>query len=414
MSGNHDLKLFFKNLTFLTLFYFGAFVLLQIFSYYFLNGRWLLNVDSFLNADAEHYYYISQRGYEGFRFAFFPLFPLLWKLIGVGIFPIVLLNTLLFLICFSAITSLFKIENKTELILLASFPCFIFMFIAYTEALFFLFSTMLLLGLKKNNPGLVCFGIFFCGLTRPTAAVFIPAIILTIYFGSQPVREKISKGFLYSLFALLGLGAAIIIQRLMADEWLSFFEVQKGWGNELRIPKLPFTSWAGGKIVRLDASALLVGFFAAAFLVKTLAAKLNGKHRTIPPEAVFSISYLAGVSILILLFRGGSFFSLNRFVFATAFFIVAFMYFLSSYSFSYKEVGIFIVISAIFWLLFASYVHIQYLLKFFVLSLYLAMYFLLNNKNIKLKRVVTFGIIIINSILLMYFYYRYLTNEWVG
>lgn len=60
-----------------------------IISLRFLFFRELLNIDNFLNWDAEHYNWIKDNGYEGFRIAFFPLFPLLWKLLHVDTFGIV-------------------------------------------------------------------------------------------------------------------------------------------------------------------------------------------------------------------------------------------------------------------------------------------------------------------------------------
>lgn len=414
MEEKIDSKIFYKNFFILLSYYLGAFIVLQSFAYLFLNSNWLLTRRAFLSADAEHYYYISQHGYEGFRVAFFPLFPFLWKITGDGVLLITIINSIVFLLSFSALTALFKIKKPIELLLLASIPCLMFMFIAYTEALFFLFGTMLLIGLKKNMPVLVCLGILFCGLTRPSATVFLPAILFTVYLSQTSIKKKVIQGILFSLSALLGLGTTLIIQHSYTGKWFSFFEEQKGWGNELRIPELPFKSWAGGQIVRLDATALLVGFFALVILIKILFQKIKKQKIELAPEIIFSISYLAGIALLILAFRGGSFFSLNRFVYATPFFTVALVHFIRSYSFTLGQIGIFFFVSSLFWLLFGSYVHIQYLLKFELMSLFLAGYFLLNNQNKNLRQAATITIFSVNTILLMYFYYRYLINDWVG
>jgi hypothetical protein len=277
-----------------------------------------------------------------------------------------------------------------------------------------MFGTMFLMGLKKNIPVLVSIGILFCGLTRPSATVFIPAILLTVYLNDESIKGKITKGIIYSLFALLGLGITLIIQHSYTGEWFSFFEAQKGWGNELQIPTLPFKSWAGGQIVRLDASALLVGFFSLAFIVKIILKKLKTLKQEITPDIIFSISYLAGITLLILFFRGGSFFSLNRFIYATPFFLIALIYFCRNYSFTFKQIGIFFLTSTLFWLLFGSFVHIQYFLKFVLLSLFLTTYLFLNNQNKYVKKAAWFFVLIINSTLLMYFFYRFVNNEWVG
>lgn len=390
------------------------FLLLLSFCFLFPEYKLLFTNNALLNFDAQHYYYISQHGYEGFRAAFFPLFPLVWKMTGNGVILITIINSSVFLLSFSALTAFLEVEQPLELILLASVPCLMFMFIPYSESLFFACGTMLLIGLKKNISMLVCVGILLCGITRPTATVFIPAILLTVFLSNDFGVRKTKIFLTYSLFALAGLGISLLIQHSDTGNWFAFFDAQKGWGNELRIPKLPFSSWAGGKIVRLDAGALLVGFFSLGFILKMFLLKLKQKIYEISSEIIFSISCLAGIALLILFFRGGSFFSLNRFVYATPFFTVALTYFCRNYSFTYKQIGIFFLSSSLFWLLFGSFVHIQYLLKFELLSLFLTTYFLLNNRDERLKKAARFVVIAINSILLVYFYYRFISNEWVG
>jgi hypothetical protein len=57
----------------------------------------LLIEKNFLNWDAEHYAFIKDHGYDGFRIAFFPLFPLIWKVIPVDAIWISIINAGIFL-----------------------------------------------------------------------------------------------------------------------------------------------------------------------------------------------------------------------------------------------------------------------------------------------------------------------------
>ena len=413
MNSRESMKLFLRNFAITALYYLAVFTLLQVYRFLFYGNTWLYTHDAFLNWDAQHYYFISQHGYEGFHLAFFPLLPILWKLTGQGVYPVVFINAIIFLISFALLSVFIRVKKTLELLLLASVPCLMFMFVPYTEALFFAFGTLLLVGLRKNIPVLICAGMLLCGLTRPSATVFIPAILLTVSISNDGWKKKIQKGVLYSLFALAGLGITLLIQHSYTGHWFDFFEAQKGWGNQLRIPKFPLTTWAGGKIVRLDATALLVGMFSLGYIIRIL--KLR-KYKTgnISDDFFFALCCLAGIALLILFYRGGSLFSLSRFIFATPFFTLVLYSFCKNYRFTYNEVGLFLLLSTIYWLSFASYVHIQYFLKFVLLSIYIAFYFLLNNKQDFVKSTAWYGLIIINSALLMYFYFRFLIFDWVG
>ena len=121
------------------------------------------------------------------------------------------------------------------------------------------------------------------------------------------------------------------IQFLDTGEWFKFFEAQKHWGNFLQIPRFPLTSWAGGFIVRLDGFAFLIGIILGGFLLGLIFKLKQFRNTIIPSEVIFSLAYLGGITLIVLLFRGGSLFSLNRFIFATPFIIVAFNFWIKSY-----------------------------------------------------------------------------------
>lgn len=407
---NNQKYKFSKNFITILVYYSCVIILLQFFCIIFLDKQLLSTESALLNWDAEHYHYISQHGYDGFRTAFFPLFPFIWKLTGDGVTIITIINILLFLSAFSWLSLELGINSQIQLIMFASVPTFMFMFLPYTESLFFVFSCFILVGYRRNIPLLLFAGILLSGITRPSATIFIPALICTSMFSYESANRKFKQITLYSITAFAGIAITIFIQHSYTRDWFGFWEAQKGWGNQLRIPKLPLGSWAGGKIVRLDASALLTGLFSLTYIIKIIPQKI----KNLSSEIVFALCYIAGISLLILFFRGGSLFSLNRFIYATPFFIVAVLYFIRNFYFSYKQTGLFFILSSAFWLLFGSYVHIQTFLKFELSSVYFSLYFLLNNQNKYIRLSAQYLIVIVNTLLFAYFYYRFLTNEWVG
>lgn len=384
-----------------------------IFALKFLFFNDLLNVDNLLNWDADHYYWIKDKGYEGFRVAFFPLFPLTWKFLSVDIYGIVIFNNLVFLVSFYALVKSLKL-SVLEILTYISIPSFIFFYLPYTESLFFLSSTLLLLGLKYDKIPLVCMGLLLATLSRPAFTIFIPAIVITELASENRNKIWIRLGIYFSV-TLVGVLAVGLIQYLDTGEWFKFFSVQKGWGNELQIPKLPLTSWAGGFVVRLDGAALLIGMLAglalSAFLLKLKAFR----KISLPKEVIFSLAYLGGISLSVLIFRGGSLFSLNRFVFAAPFIIVAFNFWLKqSFHFNTKQLTYIFGVIFLFWLLFDSYVHIQNLLKFLFLTLYVSLIFIVKSDKIYVRRISTILLILLNISFQVILYVRFLHGYWVG
>ncbi len=373
----------------------------------------LLTETSLLNWDAQHYQWIKNNGYEGFRVAFFPLFPFLWKFSGLSVYGITFLNAGIYLSGFTAFSLIVRLNLKQSILIL-SIPSLIFMFVPYTEALFYLSGVVLLVGLKNKRDILICLGLLFCCLTRPASFVLIPAIIITELLTNDSKYDFAKRSLLFSFFSIIGLLGAFSIQFYYTNEWLSFFQEQAEWDNALRLPSLPFTSWAGGNIVRLDGTALLVGFIALFVSTKWILAYMKDNKTKIQKDLLFSTLYIGGISLLVLMFRGGSLFSLNRFVYATPFFLICFYYFLKDTTWNYKQIGIFILGITLFWLSFNSWVHIQTFLKFGLVSLYLATYLLLGSPK-KLISNTAFIICLTGNISLqLYFYYRFLNAEWVG
>ncbi|MBL7900017.1 MAG: hypothetical protein JNJ99_15865 [Crocinitomicaceae bacterium] len=199
--------------------------------------------------------------------------------------------------------------------------------------------------------------------------------------------------------------------------WFEFFEAQKLWGNELQVPVLPIRSWAGGFITRLDGVALLIGLISAVVAVSWLIQKFYRKKPVVTDQAIiFSVFYLAGISLMVLLFRGGSLFSLNRFVFATPFFILFIKYLGNEFMINKKYlffIGSFVALTA-YWLLFFSFVHVQAFLKYELVSIFFLFIIYFINKNRFEPRIYQLLGVLILVELQIYLMLRFLSGEWVA
>jgi hypothetical protein len=307
-----------------------------------------------------------------------------------------------------------EIKGVKEILMYLSIPSFIFFYLPYSESIFFLSSIIIILGLKKNKNYLTYFGLFLSILSRPAFTVFIPALIITQLLNRNKEKISLSIGF-YLLVSILGIISVGIIQFYDSGEWFKFFSEQKNWGNHLQIPKLPLTSWAGGFIVRTDGFAFLIGILSGSFL-SALILKLKWvKDTVLPKEVIFSLAYLGGITIVVLLFRGGSLFSLNRFVFATPFIIVVLNYWIrQQFNLKIKKLLLIFGLIFIFWFLFGSYVHIQQILKFGLLSVYATLIFALKSDKETIRKHSLILLIIINFSFQIIFYIRFLNGNWVG
>ncbi len=374
----------------------------------------LLSETSFLNWDAAHYFFIKENGYEGFRVAFFPLFPFFWGLLHIGPAAMAFLNGLIYMGGVSLLFAVLNITDKRYFFLALSCPSLLFMFLPYSEAVFFLSAVILLIGLHKKNNLAVIAGLLLCSLARPVAYIFIPAVVLTEFLTGTDHKKILLNSLLYSFAIAFGLFITVLIQHHYTNDWFSFFKAQAGWGNYFRLPELPLNSWAGGTIVRLDGTALLIGVIASIAAVMLLIKKINKNIISDSKVLVFSILYLGGIAMFVLFFRGGWLFSLNRFVFATPFFLVASYFFLQKIHLTSKQLLICFFAVTLYWFLFKSFVHIQTLLKYEALTVYLLLFTLFHHENKAVRTISFIGCLVGNIFLLLFLYYRFLSGGWVG
>lgn len=370
---------------------------------------------SLLRYDANHYCNIKNNGYTfnenyGSSVAFFPGFPYLWKLTNLGIRQISILNLFIFLGSFVFLCKQFA-HNVEDILLFLSLPTIMFMYVPYSEALFFVPSVLLLIGLKKRITWLIMMSLFLCSLCRSAANVFIPAIIITEIISYQN-PSRIKNILLYILSSLSGIFLVALLQYSQTRQWLGFITTQKNWEVGLRMPNLPFHTW--GDMQHLDGPTLLAGLVCCGIMIILFWDFIYKKVHQPNKAFIFSLLYVSGLTLFTIAFKGGNLFSLNRYIIPTAFFFVIFSTLIWQKKFTWKEVGLYGLIIFAFWLSIGSYAHIRVLIGFFLLTLYLILYLLINNDSKKIANISFYLLYGINIVLQVHFLFKFLDNKWIG
>jgi hypothetical protein len=395
---------------------FILYLVLGMVFYFYLKAKDELHfLDNFhlLRFDAIHYESIKNNGYQdSWLCAFFPAFPYLWKLINCSAALISLFNSILYILSASAISLYYKLDWKRQLFFL-TIPSLVFMFVPYTESLFYVVTSLLLIGLKKNNIYLILSGLFLSSLIRPTTFVFIPAIIGTYFFVNHSLKSGVLKSILPIIALSTGLLITITIHFQFTSKWFVFFEAQKLWENYLHFPHLPLRSWGGDGITRYDGSALMVGILCGVYLTYLFTKKLKFELQ-VSSDLAFSLFYILGTTLIVIAYRDGNLYSLNRFIYATPFMIPVLNYFFNNYTFRPKHLWIMLVVSEIFWLLFNSYNHIHNFLLFSTVSVYFGLLLLAMHKSKIIHTTCMILLILINCVGLIKLFYRFLNGGWVA
>ena len=296
--------------------------------------RFLPADNNLLQWDVLWYDQIRQNGYSYSataisNAAFFPLFPYFWRFTGLGLLGISLLNVSLFLTAFTWLAHQLRLPARLQLLLLSS-PVLLFMIVPYTEALFFCFATMLLLGLRRRRLWWWVLGLLGCGLTRSASTMFMPALLfMVLLWGSQPgqLRPALRYGLAGLLTLLVTVGSVASIQWKQTGEPWGFILAQKHWGHRLGWINFPLMDPSGINVLWLDALALWTGLAAigmCCWLAWRWLKQARGQTTLpfLPLEVVFSLGYCVCVSLFILSHQAGSLWNIGRYTFATPFFVV--------------------------------------------------------------------------------------------
>jgi hypothetical protein len=391
------------------LMYYGVLAIL-IFAYTVSYSPELLSKDVLLFFDAVHYQSVSTQGYEThFEVAFFPLFPFLWKFLGLSLIGVCVFNAVLYISCLAFVARIEKLDWIDYFIALA-LPSAIFYFIPYSEALYFSCSVLILYGMRSNNFPIQIVGIVLCSFCRPILPVLLPAIFLWHFI----CRSSISKTIISGSAVLSGTLLAFFVHWMYTGNFLSYFTAFNTWDYNFKFPLLPLTSGGGGTIRQLDGYALLFGGFSILLIIRLLQDSVWNRNDS---DKIFSLAYLSFFALLIIsLMRGGRLDSMNRFIFCSPYFILAFFY-IEKNLIRKKGLKSFVVVFiglVAFSLLFESYVHIQTFLKYasvaLILSIFLAKQHLVV-RGVSVEKAILLTTLVATQVLL---FGKLLNGHWIG
>jgi len=191
---------------------------------------------SFANFDGGHYLLIAKNGYDTLlgqdQHAFFPLFPILIKLLSLTGLDLYTSAHLITLSAFVSFVFVFAVWAKTyvknplsALLLLLFSPGAIFLLAAYTEPLFLLFAVLTFLFADRGKWGKASLFAAAASATR------VNGLFLALFIFFKLFSFSRAKACFYSLLSLSGFFAYAFYLKLTTNSYFTWYTAQAGWGK---------------------------------------------------------------------------------------------------------------------------------------------------------------------------------------
>ncbi|HTV93219.1 MAG TPA: mannosyltransferase family protein [Verrucomicrobiae bacterium] len=198
-------------------------------------GRW----------DAVHYLTIASQGYSGTDMAFFPLFPLLIRILGrlVGnhlIAGILISNAS----SFFGLLYLYKLLEheydrsvaRRAIFYVSIFPSALFFSAVYTESLFFMLTVASFYYMRAHRWWLAGAIGFFAALTRVEGILLLVPFLMEWYAQYKPKLRKHANELIPAGLIPLGLFTYMAYLWVLVGDPLYFSHVQVYWGRHFAPP----------------------------------------------------------------------------------------------------------------------------------------------------------------------------------
>jgi len=297
--------------------------------------------DNFLQWDAAIYYSISKRMYIAeeaqygkVRAAFFPMFPLIWKITHLSPRLISLFNYVIFIFSISLLVTYLLPKNEylklTSYIVLITLPTSVIYMIPYSESLFLLFMTIASIGIIKKNYLLYFIGILFLSMVRPATLFVLLAIVSAEIFVNiyKPKASFLKSILLKSIPFFIGYSIVLLIQYMSSSSWTAYLDAQKYWsGGIQKISGISDWSIEGFGLntfsvffVTIPALMFILYLVVRFLLKKNIQFNLSENKSYL---FLVSLFYLAGIFIFTILTSGGNLHSFFRFTMCSPCFYIA-------------------------------------------------------------------------------------------
>ena len=295
--------------------------------------------EKYLRWDAEIFSFIRDRNYVfekefrgEVRSAFFPLFPFIWKMTGLSPRGASALNYFIFILSMALLFAFLQpktpIKNNLKwlfFLALITLPTTIVYHIPYSESLFMLCMTVVVIGVLKEKYGMYFFGALLLAMVRPaTVFVFISllAIEVFIFLRNRDTKALIKNSILRGSPFVLGYLLVFFIQWTTSGSWTSFFDAHLMWASGLP-ENTGITDWS------IEGYGMNVfSIFCIATPACVLSGKIIWENRGNMMEKrdyvlLSSLLYISGILIFTILTSKGNIHSLFRFIMASPLFYIA-------------------------------------------------------------------------------------------
>jgi hypothetical protein len=256
-------------------------------------GRW----------DAVHYIDIATKGYQGTDMAFFPLFPLLIRIVGAfagnHLIAGLLISNASF---FFGLLFLYKLLEheydrsvaRRAIFYVSIFPTSVFFSAVYTESLFFMLTVASFYYMRAHRWWLAGAIGFFAALTRVEGILLVVPFAMEWHARYRSAPARAIEHLLPAVLVPLGMSLYMAYLWVLRADPLYFSHVQIHWNRHLAAPWVSVAD-AFSKIAHATSGQLVAhSCLELAFTALMIAVLIGGWNRLRPSY----VAYL-GLSILI-------------------------------------------------------------------------------------------------------------------
>lgn len=407
--------------------------------YYYMDTANTVRWDGVIYKDIKDNYYSN----GDWKYGFFPLFPIFWKITNISSLFIGLINYLLFGISVLINSNLFlkeKIKSFTERLCVFTtsliLPPIVTYYLPYADALTTFTFSMAMYGIFTKRYWVYFISIFLFATSRPIFVhVGLAFLMLDSLFFLRHLNFKhfIKEITLKLLPLVCGTILVFFLFYLNSGSFFKYFEaISQYWKTSFSIPN-QISDWSIESfainifIIFFIILPSLIIFFK--HIVKLYFSKDNKEPQSIFKGNTFfikdyffyiSIIYSTGVLVYTMFYQNGTLNGLNRYIFVSPFFLIYFFY---VYQYL-KEIPWWIFIISVGLLLIPSIIMLTSFDKidpeinfsdvgFFILLLDTIFLFSLKYLNSFMKVSLMIIITLLNLTLITYLYNIYLCNGWI-